>query len=163
MQSEVVQEFNNMPFEDFFPAGGYDYPRTCLWESPRLTTMYPAEGAEKGSDRAICRVVNGFVTVKFLDKSAIVPGMRVTAMLIGEYAGIYGIIQSFAVNVDGSISTKILLSNGSLGFEQFQTIGNLAQNIFIRVVFEWGGGVGLPPIKIKTSMTGALLATDARI
>ena len=160
MQSEVVQEFNNAPFEGFFPAGS-DFP-TCVWESPRLTTMYPVEGAEKGSDRAICRVVNGFVTVKFLDKSAIVPYFTVTAMLMGEYAGIYGVIQSFTVNVGGSIATKILLSNGSLGFEQFQTIGNLAQNIFIRVVFTYDAFIS-PPIKIKTSMTGALLATDARI
>lgn len=159
MQSEVVQEFNNVPFNSVLPAGK---SCSCAWESPRLTTMYPAEGAEKGADRAICRVVNGFVAVKFIDKSAIILGMKVRAGLFGEYAGIFGKIQDLEVNVLNSAQAKILLSNGAFGFDQFQTIGNLAQNLFIRVVISYDGKLDVP-YNIKTSITGALIATDARV
>jgi hypothetical protein len=125
--------------------------------------MYPAEGAEKGSDRAICRVVNGFVTVKFIDKSIISSvNTNVRAGLFGEYAGIFGKIQDLEVKLANSAQAKILLSNGTFGFDQFQTIGNLAQNLFIRVVISYNGRLTFP-IKIKTSMTGAIIATDARI
>lgn len=160
MKSEVVQEFNNMPFSCVFPA--FKEGNSCAWDSPRLTTMYSVPDAEKGSARAVCRVVNGFVAVKFIDKSAIILGMRVRAGLFGEYAGIFGKIQDLEVNILSSSQAKILLSNGAFGFEQFQTIGNLAQNIFIRVVISYDGILDVP-YNIKTSMTGALIAANAKI
>jgi hypothetical protein len=132
------------------------------FESPRLTTRYEKEGLPAGSDRSIARTVNGFLQISFKDKSVYDPAnvIAVRACLMGEYAGISAVIGTpITVNLDDPVALATYQSNGGIGFTQFSSFSNLAQNIYIRaVVFQRARVVNPTPITIDAVFSGALLA-----
>lgn len=170
MKGSAIQEFNNVPFSsELYP---YD-ERTLFhgksiayWESPRLTTEYPIEGRPKGADRGICKVVNGLIAVRFIDKELLsVDGrLSVTAGLYGEYAGISGIIDQIAFDQFYTpFFTQMYASNGALAFPQLSSFANLAPSIFMRVVFQRTDIVSEgAPIPLKVEFSGSLIATALR-
>lgn len=181
MKSQVTQEFKNLVLNDVLqtPIGS-----TVVWESPRLTTMYPRPGAPKGSDRAICRVINGVLQVQVLDKNLLLgdyTGVSVTAGLWGEYNKAKGVIASTKYYLDGQYAdspiqpllsydylglqgygVSLLNSNGGLGFNAWNSFSNQAQNIYIRLAFvrEAPQTKQTVPIPIKVVCSGALIAAD---
>ena len=173
MKGAAIQEFNNVPFSsELYPAlqprAFYTNKNIAYWESPRLTTEYPLEGRPKGADRGICRIVNGLIAVRFIDKQLIdVDGrLEITAALYGEYAGISGIIDQIAFSQEyAPLITQMYASNGALAFPQLSSFSNLAQNIFMRVVFRRSDIQDLeidPDIKslpLKVAISGSLIAT----
>ena len=176
MKGAAIQEFNNVPFSSelypfILPIAKTTNKNIAYWESPRLTTEYPIEGRPKGADRGICKVVNGLVAVRFLDKQLIdVDGrLEVTAALYGEYAGISGIIDQIAFSQQYTpFFTQMYASNGALAFPQLSSFANLAQNIFLRVVFRRSDIQNIvvnPDVKslpLKVAISGSLIATAPR-
>ena len=161
MQSLPIQEFKSLPFRAVLGNEQGDY---LLWESPRLTTMYPMEGRPKGSDRAVCHTVNGFLRVGVNDKSILANpvGIRVVAGLYGEYAGLSGVI-AFTEYQLGSLDALPYESNGALGVSAWSSFANLAQNIYIRFIIartdKRTAPAGLP---IDLTFTGSLIGSDLR-
>jgi hypothetical protein len=175
MKGYAVQEFNNVLFDsELYPANapvpagsnarsGKDI---AYWESPRLTTEYPIEGRPAGSDRGICKIVNGLVAVKFLDKQLIEYSGRleISAGLYGEYAGISGIMDQISFSQFYTpFFTQMYASNGAIAFPQLSNFANLAQNIFIRVVFRRiDSDLNLVSLPLKLRISGSLIATAPR-
>ena len=167
INTQPVQEFKSLPLRGTITANIGSY---LNWESPRLTTMYPMEGMPKGSDRAVCHTVNGFMTANFKDKTILDPAnsdavlnLRLYAGLYGEYAGISGLIQSTELRLSDIGNIVAYQSNGGIGFDAWSSFANLAQNIYIRFtiirVSAVGGGSDQP---VDVSFTGALIASDLR-
>lgn len=179
MTDPVVLEFNKNPFVGvLYPYNesldSYDPQKSniAVWESPRLTTEYPVEGRQKGADRGICRIVNGLISIRFIDKQILDPTqvLEVSAGLYGEYANISGIIQQIAFSQQYTpLITQMYVSSGELAFPQLSSFANLAQNIFMRIVFRRAQvqelsppAPLLPPTPLKVQITGSLLATNPK-
>lgn len=167
MYSLPIQEFKSLPFRGTITPTIGSY---LVWESPRLTTMFPLEGRPKGSDRGVCHTVNGFLTANFKDKTILDPtnsdavlNLRLYAGLYGEYAGVSGLIQSTELRLSDIGNIVAYQSNGSIGFDAWSSFSNLAQNIYIRFtiirVSAVNGGIDQP---VDVTFTGALLASDLR-
>lgn len=177
MKGSAIQEFNNMPFKgNLYPGGIEGLPilnegpakNLLYWESPRLGTEYAVEGRPKGADRGICKVVNGIVSVKFINKEILASNkLEIAASLCGEYAGISAVIQQVAFSqlYTPFIST-MYSSSGALGFPQLSSFSNLCQNIFLRVVFhridQVEPGDPVIPIPLDVRISGSLIATAPR-
>lgn len=180
MKSQVFYEFKEVAVNGVI---GSQRGATFAWESPRLTTMYPRPGAEKGSDRAMCRTVNGVIQLKFLEPELLFngdTGVSVTAGLWGEYGRGRGVMASTKYYLDGRYADDIIVpnpavspitqgygvpmlnSNGKLGFNAWSSFSNQAQNIYIRValVRDDSRNPPYPPIPIKMLCSGILIAAD---
>lgn len=167
MKGAAIQEFNNIPFKDSL----FGYPSSSgsktltYWESPRLTTEYPIDGRPAGSDRGVCKIINGTLSLKFLDTAILekAANLEVSAALYGEYAGISGLIQQIAYAREyTTVSTQMYGSSGSLGFPQFSTFANLTQNVFIRLVFRRSVTTIPDALPLDVTVTGSLMATAPR-
>lgn len=158
MKSQVIQEFksNKITGELDTRVGS-----TFTWTSPRLNTMYPRPGAPKGSDRAVCRTVNGLLKVNILENRDLIlgnnTGIKVTAGLWGEYNKVPGVLESTTYYLedyyanfpletnpiftilfaypDTGWGVPIFDSNGALGFNAWNSFSNHAQNIYIKLAF----------------------------
>ena len=170
MKGAAIQEFNNVLFVDeLYPQDAFNGTpegfgkNVAYWESPRLSTEFPLDGNPAGADRGICRIVNGLVAVNFIDKQLLdLPkDLAVSGALYGEYAGISGVIDQITFSQEYTpLITQMYASSGALAFPQLSSFANLAQNIFIRVVFarENRSYSRRPPLPLKVSITGTLLA-----
>ena len=174
MNSVVTQEFKSTVFQDTL---GTAIGSTVTWESPRLTTMYPRKGAEKGADRGICRTVNAVLQVDVLDKTLLFgdfTGVSVTAGLWGEYNKASGVIASNTYALDQQYGyTTIVVppiftlsfpagnsktgygvpyyqSNGGLGFIAWSTFSNQAQNVYVKLSFVRATPQGTSDIPVVT-------------
>lgn len=151
------------------------------YDSPRLTTAVPRPATPRGSDRMICRTVNGVVKVAFdFGKSGVNRRVIADAALMGAYDGKIGVIQAHStgpsdlgLEITGSIRyqnvgtnqdetglyTQANASANGFGFDWFSSYSNLADEIFIRVIF-----LSLkesPPFaNFNMTVSGALLAAD---
>jgi hypothetical protein len=167
INSQPVQEFKSLPLRGTITPTIGSY---LLWESPRLTTMYPMEGMPKGADRAVCHTVNGFLTANFKDKTIFDPtnadavaNLRLYAGLYGEYAGISGVIQSTELRLSDIGTITAYQSNGGIGFDAWSSFSNLAQNIYIRFTIIRVSAIGNAQDQpVDVSFTGALIASDLR-
>jgi hypothetical protein len=180
MKSTIAQEFRDVSFSGILQE---QKGATVTWESPRLTTMYPRLGVPKGSDRAVCRTVNGVLQVKILDRSLLLggnSGVSVTAGLWGEFNKSKGVLVSTKYYLDGRYANDLILpdpaispitrgygipmfnSNGVLGFNAWNSFSNHAQNIYIRLSFvkDVTYDIATGPIPIKILCSGVLLAAD---
>jgi hypothetical protein len=144
-------------------------PKNILyWESPRLTTEYAVEGRPPGADRGICKIVNGIISVKFIDKEILNSDrLEISAALYGEYAGISAVIQQVAYSqLFTPFISSMYSSSGALGFPQLSSFSNLCQNIFLRVVFrrydEAEPGDPVIPLPLNVKISGSLIATAPR-
>lgn len=159
------------PYTDAYPNLIYDFPR--------LTTAYPKPVAPTGSDREICRTVNGAVKLQLLEYDA--PGdeftdsfCKATACLMGSYGGIVGTIQEhlFGPSAIGYETTGLIrsknptedslystanMSAGGYGFDYFSSYSNLADSIFIRVEISRGAPLAC---RARFLVSGFLLAGD---
>ena len=167
MKSNPIQEFKSLAVRGFLPVeqdpfGVFTFNTYVGFESPRLTTRYEKEGVPAGSDRAIARTVNGFLQVNFRDKSVYDPDNKIAirACLMGEYAGISAVIGApLTVAFNDPAAMAIYQSNGGIGFTQFSSFENLAQNIYIRAaIFRTGIGANPVPVQVDAVFSGALLA-----
>ena len=166
MKSNPIQEFKSLAVRGFLPIDPNSTTNSLAayvgFESPRLTTRYEKEGVPAGSDRAIARTVNGFLQVNFRDKSVYDPTnfIAVRACLMGEYAGISAVIGApLTVALSDPAAMAIYQSNGGIGFTQFSSFENLAQNIYIRAaVYRFGIGENPVPVQVDAVFSGALLA-----
>jgi hypothetical protein len=158
MISKPIQEFKSLPFRGILPIAANGY---LAWTSPLLTTEYPVEGRPAGSDRAICKTVNGFLQANFRDKSVYTdPSVSIRAGLIGEYAGISAVIASTNIDFSSTRDLAIFQSNGGVGFSQWSSFANLAQNIYIRaVIYRNSTGEPVADTPIDVVFSGALLAS----
>lgn len=143
------------------------FNRGVYWESERLSVMEPMKKEQRGADRSVCRIVNGIVTIKFLDKEflQVVEGKKdveLAAGLYGEY-GNYSAPLEYLVMTRKSnpITSQMYLSNGEVAFPQFSAYGNLAQNIFIRVMFCLPSSISTP-LPIDTLITGTLIGMNPK-
>ena len=158
MNSQVIQEFKSPIITGEL---GTRVGSAFTWESPRLTTMYPRSGVPKGSDRAVCRTVNGLLRVNVLNNRELVfgsnTGISVTAGLWGEYNRVPGVLASTTYYLEGKYAESFLLprpyfvtllgipsggwgvpifdSSGALGFSAWSSFSNHAQNIYIKLTF----------------------------
>ena len=158
MNSQVSQEFKSSRL-----TGELDtrIGSTFTWDSPRLTTMYPRPGAPKGSDRAVCRTVNGLLRVSVLEnREALLgpnTGVSVTAGLWGEYNRVPGVLASTKYYLEDIYANFVIQpaaylavlfglprsgwgvpifdSNGALGFNAWNSFSNHAQNVYIKLSF----------------------------
>jgi hypothetical protein len=169
--SEFIYEFNKAPFKSSLPSAGEmtKFNSGVYWESERLSVMEPMKKEQKGADRSVCRIVNGIVTIKFLDKQFLQAtegkgDVELAAGLYGEY-GNYSAPLEYLVMTRKSnpITSQMYLSNGEVAFPQFSAYGNLAQNIFIRVMFCLPGGAARSePLPIDTLITGTLIGMNPK-
>lgn len=159
MQSQAIQEFRGLPLKETLPI---TKGSTVAWNSPFLTTMFPQEGLPVGSDRAVCHTVNGWLQVQLRDKAIIGDStIQVTAGLFGEYAGISGAIANTTYQLSDPTPIAFYQSNGGLGFDRWSSFANLAQNIYIRIIFS-RIDTGAAPSTIDLLCSGALIGSDLR-
>ena len=162
MKSQAIQEFRSNLRGTVQSALG----SSVVWESARLSTMFPLEGRPPGSDRAICHTVNGLLQVTFKDKTLFnTPNaVNVYAGLYGEYANIPGLIQGTTIpGVASLVGNGLYLQNGVLSFDRWSSFANLAQNIFIRITFLQAGQPGGATIPIDCAVSGVLIGSDVRM
>jgi hypothetical protein len=162
MKSQAIQEFRS----NIRGTVQYATSSSVVWESTRLSTMFPLEGRPPGSDRAICHTVNGILQVTFKDKTLFntTNAVNVYAGLYGEYANISGLIQGTTISGIGSPPTNgFYLQNGVLSFDRWSSFANLAQNIFIRLTFLQAGAPGGATIPIDCTVSGVLIGSDVRM
>lgn len=156
MISTPIQEFESVFEAELSPnLGSY-----AVWESPRLTTMYPVEDAPKGAGRAVCHTVNGILRVRLLTNYSDVGSGEIRAGLWGDYAGIPAAIQT-----DRAIDIKAI-GGQYIEFDLFNNRANLCQNIFIRFTLIRSTVYEIPiqpRIYIKAIMSGVLLGGDIRV
>lgn len=151
------------------------------YDSPRLTTALPRPNEPRGSDRMLCRTVNGIVKVTFdFGKSGVKRRVIADAALMGAYDGKIGVIQAHStgpsdlgLEFTGSIRyqnvgtnqdetglyTQANASANGFGFDYFSSYSNLADEIFIRVII-----LSLkerpPYANFNMTVSGVLLAAD---
>lgn len=180
MKGYAVQEFNNCSLKAelsrYMPKPGDEaisadpgIKNIVVWESPRLTTEYPIDGRPKGADRGICRIVNGVMSVRFLDKEILRPEnyLEITGSLCGEYAGVSGVIQQIAFAERFSpLYSQMYVSNGALAFPQLSSFANLMPNIFLRLVFRRSNRIDNPlpqdVVPLNVIISGSLLASGPK-
>ena len=148
---------------------------SLIWESERLSTLVPYADRPKGSDRAICRTVNGTVQIKVNNKDIFkvlgnLERNMLTVGLYGESAGIIGAIEILQYKLTDFVQgveywpLNTYKSNGQLGGLLFSSHANLMQNIFIRVTITNPPGFvgGGNSVGIDCDCSGILVAADPR-
>lgn len=179
MKSQLTQEFSNGVLRGYFPstAEGEVRASSISWDSPRLNVTVPYDDRPAGSDRAICRTVNGIICVKFIDKAIFQRNGNgpaaypiITAGLYGEANGIVGALSfkqlyTIGYNTIGTWPLALYNSNGDVGFNFFSSYANLMQNIFMRVTIV-RKAADAPytndAVPIDAVCSGVLLAADPR-
>lgn len=162
MKSQAIQEFRSNLRGTVQSALG----SSVVWESTRLTTMFPLEDRPPGSDRAICHTVNGILQVNFKDKTLFNTqnNINVYAGLYGEYANLPGLIQGTSIiGINATATNGFYLLNGVLSFDRWSSFANLAQNIFIRLTFVQAAPNGGVVIPIDCTVSGVLIGSDVRM
>jgi hypothetical protein len=196
MTKRLYLEFNSPIIKCVFPETRSDDPKgnkaeIISWESPRLTTEIPYDNRPKGSDRSICRTINGILNVRLLNKAVLRrtnnafkddPATKpfLTMGLYGESSGMIGAItplQQLRLNAFGfdGFNEQILIltnSSGDIGSLVFSSYANLMQNIFLRVsisrgytgyVYDSQGDILINyELPIEFSCSGVLIASDPR-
>lgn len=136
-----------------YPASTPEYAPNIIYDTKRLTTAYPRPDSSPGSDRQVCRTVNGILRVNLLRPD--VWSGRATAALMGAYGGKTGVIQDHTtgpttlnlapvVLIDGKNPLSVYdfeygfytaagMSAGGYGFDLFSSYSNLMEEIFIRL------------------------------
>lgn len=161
-----TQEFNAVPIRDTLSAA---YGSTITWSSPVLGVAAPVVGRPPGSDRAICRTVNGWIAVNIRSTAIIAdPSITMIASLIGDHNGITGIIASQPVVLGippnpafASPTTAYnFLQGNRLSFGQFSSFANLAQNIYLKLLIYRSVPNVLDSDDIDLTVTGAMLGAD---
>lgn len=161
-----TQEFNAVPIRDTLAA---THGATITWSSSALGLAAPVPGRPSGSDRAICRIVNGWLAVNVRNTSILPdPSITLIASLVGDHNGITGIIASQQVilgvppnpAVASPTNAYNFLQGNRLSFGQFSTFANLAQSAYLKLVIYRS----LPNIvdadDIDLTVTGAMLGAD---
>lgn len=149
MKSQSVFEFRE---KTTIISGQY-----LIWESPRLSTVFPIEGQPAGSDRAICRTVNGLARVCYLGNQS---PLTVAVGLFGEYAGIPALIQGQTLLDNTQPATFDFFRNGNgVCFDQFITYSNLVERVFIRFAIYTNAENTSVPLEIS----GVLVAADPTV
>jgi hypothetical protein len=161
MNGPLVQEFRSDRIRLTLPGAlGAVYS----WTSPLLSTKFAAPGAIAGKDRRTTPYINGLLQAKFYDKAIYDSDLTITAMLIGEYAGIPGTAASKSFTFFAPISKDEALtlyqSNGALIFDELSSFTNSAQNIYMKVTIGRFrvNNPGLPT-NIDVQFSGVLLAS----
>lgn len=159
--------------------------RPVVYDTPRLTAAVSDSRRPKGSDRLICRTVNGLVRLRLITPDGWLTndfgyGSGIaTAALMGAYSGKAAVIQEHTTGPIGlgfdttgivqgknpltassnSVHTVANMSAGGYGFDYFSSYANLAEEIFIRVQI---GNLGsfLPSPGATFEISGALIAAD---
>lgn len=153
-----TQEFNAVPIRDTLSAA---HGATITWSSPALGVTAPVPGRPSGSDRAICRIVNGALAVN-VRNTAILTDASITiiASLVGDHNGITGIIASQTVLLGGQGNAYNFLQGNRLSFNQFSTFANLAQSVYLKLIIYRNADQVLAPDDIDLTVTGAMLGAD---
>ena len=181
MSSVFSLEFSKGKMQGTFPGSGEpgsDLAHSIVYESPRLTVATPFKDREKGSDRAICRTVNGVIQVRLLDTEVLRVNTTdsllfapiITAGLYGESSGVTGAIDIKQLYMSefsfiNSFNLYMYVMSGDIGFTAFSSYANLLPNIFMRVVMQVAptrDGFYRPPIKINAVCSGVLMGADPR-
>ena len=161
-----TQEFNAVPIRDILsPLHG----STITWTSAVLGLAAPVPNRPPGSDRAICRTVNGFLNVNVRNTTILADSsITMIASLVGDQNGITGIIASQQVILGippnpafaSSTNAYNFLTGNRLSFGQFSTFANLAQSVYLKLLIYRS----LPNIvdadDIDLTVTGAMLGAD---
>jgi hypothetical protein len=153
-----TQEFNAVPIRDTLAAARGS---TITWTSPVLGVAAPVPNRPPGSDRAICRTVNGFLAVNvrntaFLSDS----GIAIVAQLVGDQNGISGIIASQVVQLGNQGNAYLFLTGNRIGYNQFSSFANLAQSIYLKLIIYRNGEQAVADDDIDLTVTGAMLGAD---
>ena len=161
-----TQEFNAVPIRDTLAAA---HGSTITWSSPVLGVAAPVPNRPPGSDRAICRTVNGFLVVNVRNTAILAdPSITMIASLVGDHNGITGIIASQQVilgvppNPAAPSSTNAynFLTGNRLSFGQFSSFANLAQNVYLKLIIYRNAPLILTDDEIDLTVTGAMLGAD---
>jgi hypothetical protein len=160
MNGPLVHEFRSDRIKLLLPG---DPGSVYVWTSPLLSTKFAAPDGVAGKDRRTTPYINGLLQARFYDKAIYSSNVTVTAILIGEYAGIPGTAdyKGFKFStLERKEALSLYQSNGALIFDELSSFTNSAQNIYMKVVI---GRVGVPnpgpPTNIDVQFSGVLLAS----
>jgi len=137
----------------------------AVWESERITLMYPYSNRPVGSDRAVEFLVNGFLRMVYNTPVPLGGSIEIYPSLATTYAGGAGAAATVSTSIVTSTTqvkpqsigfTLAPIAPQIVNFPQLQTAANLGQTAFLRVALEWGRGQG----PIDVTFTGALVASD---
>lgn len=137
----------------------------AVWESERITLMYPYANRPVGSDRAVEFTVNGFLRMVYNTPVPIGGILEILPSLDTTYAGGAGAANEPPTPITTSTVQPSIASIGYtlapiapqvVTFPQFQNTANLGQTAFLRVVFKWGRGIA----PIDVTFTGAIVSSD---
>jgi hypothetical protein len=153
-----TQEFNAVPIRDTLAAA---QGSTITWTSSVLGVAAPVPNRPPGSDRAICRTVNGALTVTVRNTAILTdPSITMIASLVGDHNGVTGIIASQTVLLGSQGNAYNLLTGNRLSFNQFSTFANLAQSVYLKLLIYRNAGQILVSDDIDLTVTGAMLGAD---
>lgn len=153
-----TQEFNAVPIRDTLAAA---QGSTIIWTSSALGLAAPVPGRPSGSDRAICRIVNGYLAVTVRNTAILSdPSITLIASLVGDHNGITGVIASQTILLGNQGSFYNFLTGNRLSFTQFSTFANLAQSAYLKLVIYRSAGQVLATDDIDLTVTGAMLGAD---
>lgn len=153
-----TQEFNAVPIRDTLAAA---QGSTITWSSSVLGVAAPVPNRPPGSDRAICRTVNGFLAVNVRNTAFLADGgIVIIAQLVGDHNGITGVIASQSVQLGNQGNAYLFLQGNRLCYNQFSTFANLAQNVYLKLIIYRNGQQALADDDIDLTVTGAMLGAD---
>lgn len=161
-----TQEFNAVPIRDTLPAA---HGATITWTSSALGVAAPVPGRPPGSDRAICRTVNGFLSVNVRSTAILAdPSITIIASLVGDHNGITGIIASQQVILGvppnpafaSPTNAYNFVTGNRISFGQFSTFANLAQSVYLKLLIYRSQPNILNSDDIDLTVTGAMLGSD---
>lgn len=151
------------------------FPR-LTYDSPRLNTAAHRAGLPAGSDKAICKTVNGIVRINYVGGDPGWIGIA-NAALMCAYGGKTAVIQEHSTGpvtlgfettglIDGNnpvnsnyfnLYSAASMSGGAYGFDLFSSFSNQAEQIFLRVIFLGTRDIKASPV---FEVSGVLLAAD---
>lgn len=161
-----TQEFNAVPIRDTLSAA---HGSTITWCSAVLGVAAPVPNRPPGSDRAICRTVNGFLAVNIRSTAIIAdPSITLIASLVGNHNGITGIIASQQVILGvppnpafaSPTNAYNFLTGNRLSFGQFSSFANLAQSVYLKLIIFRNIPNVVDSDEIDLTVTGAMLGAD---
>jgi len=153
-----TQEFNAVPIHDTLAAA---QGSTITWTSSMLGVAAPVPNRPPGSDRAICRTVNGALAVTVRNTEILADSsITMIASLIGDHNGITGIIASQTVLLGAQGNAYNFLTGNRLSFNQFSTFANLAQSVYLKLIIYRNSGQVIQGVDIDLTVTGAMLGAD---
>lgn len=153
-----TQEFNAVPIRDTLAAA---QGSTITWRSASLGLTAPVPGRPSGSDRSICRIVNGYLAVNVRNTAILTDsGIVIVAQLVGDANGVTGVIASQTVQLGNQGFLYQFLQGNQLSFNQFSTFANLAQSAYLKLIVYRNGQQVVTPDDIDLAVTGAMLGAD---